>query len=57
MFLSSKVGFLPKGNWFALRAIDPWNSLPESVVTAPSIASLKTRYYRYVELGQVANRS
>ena len=33
-----------KGNWFTIRSIDPWNSLPEEVVSAPSIAVFKKRY-------------
>ena len=37
-----------KGNWFAIRCIDPWNSLPEEVVSAPSIATFKKRYDLYV---------
>lgn len=46
-----------KGNWFSLRIIEPWNKLPESVVTAPSIATFKTRYDKHIALGQVADRS
>ena len=46
-----------RGNCFALRVIDPWNALPETVVTAPSIATFKARYDRHVGLGQVADRS
>ena len=37
-----------KGNWFAIRCIDPWNSLPNEVVSAPSIATFKKRYDLYV---------
>ena len=40
-----------KGNWFALRVIDPWNALPESVVAAPSIATFKARYDQHTKLG------
>ncbi|KAK3878850.1 hypothetical protein Pcinc_016538 [Petrolisthes cinctipes] len=36
-----------KRNWFAIRVIDQWNSLPESVVTAPKIATFKARYNRH----------
>ena len=32
-----------KGNWFAIRCIDPWNSLSNDVVSAPSIATFKKR--------------
>ena len=46
-----------KGNWFALRVIHPWNALPENIVTAPSLATFKTRYDRHLGLGQVADRS
>ena len=37
-----------KGNWFAIMCIDPWNSLPEVVVSAPSIAIFKKRYDLYI---------
>ena len=37
-----------KGNWFAIRTIDKWNTLPESVVTAPTIATFKERYDRHI---------
>ena len=37
-----------KGNRFAIRCIDPWNSLPNEVVSAPSIATFKKRYNLYV---------
>ncbi|MCL4141514.1 UNVERIFIED_CONTAM: hypothetical protein GTU68_065742 [Idotea baltica] len=37
-----------KGNWFSIRVIDPWNALPESVVTAPTIATFKARYDRHL---------
>ena len=37
-----------KGNWFAIRSIDPWNSLPEEVVSAPSISTFKRRYDEYI---------
>lgn len=46
-----------KGNWFALRVINPWNALPENIVTAPSIATFKSRYDRHVGFGQEADRS
>ena len=46
-----------KANWFAIRVINPWNALPESVVTAPTIATFKARYDRHIGLGQVADRS
>lgn len=36
-----------KGNWFAIRTIDPWNALPEQVVTAPTISAFKARYDRH----------
>ena len=29
--------------WFAIRVVNPWNSLPSNVVNAPSIATFKTR--------------
>ncbi|KAK3877173.1 hypothetical protein Pcinc_018090 [Petrolisthes cinctipes] len=37
-----------KGNWFAIRVIDQWNSLPENIVTAPTIATFKARYDRHL---------
>ena len=39
-----------KGSWFAIRVIDKWNALPESVVTAPTIATFKVRYDRHCSL-------
>lgn len=39
-----------KGNWFTIRVIDKWNALPESVVTAPTIATFKSRYDRHIGL-------
>ena len=39
-----------KGNWFAIRVIDPWNALPENVVTAPTIATFKARYDRHCNI-------
>ena len=39
-----------KGNWFAIRVIDPWNALLESVVTAPTIATFKARYDRHLDI-------
>ncbi|KAK3884088.1 hypothetical protein Pcinc_011624 [Petrolisthes cinctipes] len=41
-----------RGNWFAIRVIDKWNALPESVVTAPSIAAFKFRYDRHQGIEQ-----
>ena len=35
-----------KGNWFPVRVVNQWNALPESVVTAPTIATFKARYDR-----------
>jgi hypothetical protein len=35
---------------FAYRVVDTWNRLPESVVTAPSIATFKNRLHRSVNL-------
>ena len=32
---------------FTFRVVDPWNSLPESVVTAPSLASFKRRLDKF----------
>ena len=29
--------------WFGMRVIDPWNSLPEDIVSAPSINIFKTK--------------
>lgn len=46
-----------KGNWFAIRVIDPWNKLSDNVVSAPSIASFKSRYDRHLDQGHEANRS
>lgn len=40
-----------KGHWFAIRVIDKWNALPESVVTAPTIATFKARYDRHLGIG------
>ena len=37
-----------KGNWFVIRCINPWNSLPNEVVSAPSIATFKKRYDLYI---------
>lgn len=37
-----------KGNWFAIRVVNNWNALPESVVTAPTIATFKARYDRHL---------
>ncbi len=34
---------------FAYRIVDPWNSLPATVVTAPSIAAFKNRLGRLWE--------
>ena len=39
-----------KGNSFAIRVIDNWNALPESVVSAPTIATFKLRYDRHIGL-------
>lgn len=36
-----------KGNWFPVRVVNHWNALPESVVTAPTIAIFKQRYDKY----------
>ena len=38
-----------RGNYFSIRVISPWNSLPHSVVEAPSIAAFKSRYDRYIK--------
>ena len=46
-----------KGNWFSIRVIDPWNAFPVKIVTAPTIATFKSRYDRHVRLGQIADRS
>ena len=32
---------------FALRSVHVWNSLPDSIVTAPSVNSFKARIYNY----------
>ena len=36
------------GITFSTRCIDPWNSLPNEVVSAQSIAAFKRRYDLYV---------
>ena len=35
--------------WFAIRVVNPWNSLPSNVVNAPSIATFKTRLDEYLD--------
>ena len=30
-------------NSFSLRVVDPWNSLPDEIITAPSVNSFKSR--------------
>ena len=35
--------------WFAIRVINPWNSLPPSVVNAPSIKTFKTRLDEFLD--------
>ncbi len=37
-----------KGNWFSIRVIDKWNTLPERVVTARTVATFKNRYDRHI---------
>ena len=32
-----------RGGWFTIRVINPWNSLPESVVNAQSISAFKSK--------------
>ena len=32
-----------RGEWFAIRVVNPWNNLPNDVVEAPTIATFKTR--------------
>ncbi len=36
-----------RGNSFALRVINDWNALPESVVSSPTIATFKSRYDKH----------
>ena len=36
-----------RGSFFAERVVSTWNSLPESVVTAPSINAFKNRLDKY----------
>ena len=42
-------------NFFGVRVVNSWNNLPESVVTAPSVSSFKTRLdqhrsrFRYIQ--------
>ena len=36
--------------WFAIRVVNPWNSLPRNVVTAPSIKTFKTRLDEFLDL-------
>ncbi|XP_076443961.1 uncharacterized protein LOC143282247 [Babylonia areolata] len=38
-----------RGNFFSYRVVAGWNSLPDSVVTAPSLNSFKTRLDKYWE--------
>ena len=38
-----------KGNWFSIRVMNHWNALPESVVTALTIATFKARYDRHIK--------
>ena len=40
--LAGHLSQVRKG-WFAIRVVNPWNSLPSNVVNAPSIATFKTR--------------
>ena len=40
--LAGHLGQVRKG-WFAIRVVNPWNSLPSNVVNAPSIATFKTK--------------
>ena len=39
-----------RGEWFAIRVINPWNDLPDHVVDAPTIATFKTRLDKYLGL-------
>ena len=41
---------LQRGEWFAIRVVNPWNSLPADVVEAPTIATFKTRLDSYLGL-------
>ena len=36
--------------WFAIRVVNPWNRLPENVVSAPSIKTFKTRLDEFLDL-------
>ena len=37
-----------RSQYFSLRAINPWNALPQAVVEAPSISSFKSRYDKHI---------
>ena len=37
-----------KGNWFAIRCVDPWNALREEVISASTIATFKNRYDKHI---------
>ena len=37
-----------KGNWFAIKVINDWNSLSEQVVTTTTPASFESRYDKHI---------
>ena len=39
-----------RGEWFAIRVINPWNNLHAHVVDVPSIATFKTRLDKYMNI-------
>ena len=41
-----------RSGWFTIRVINPWNSLPPSVVNAPSIATFKERLDEHLGLNK-----
>ena len=45
--LFSKSQTKPKKNIFLIRITEPWNSLPDTVVTATSLESFKTRLDKF----------
>ena len=38
---------------FSFRVVEPWNSLPEKIVTAPSLASFERRLDKFWELQNI----
>ena len=36
-----------RGEWFAIRVINPWNNLPDHVVDAPTIATFSDFIFEF----------